>query len=177
MRAIDAKRWAAASLALLWSAGGAIGCQSTAEEWPVAEDSEWREGGPPVAGTPDPGSSETVSGLEPVYFDFDAWSLGSQTREQLKSNARAITAHPEWGRVTVEGHCDQRGSEEYNLLLGQRRANEVVAYLSDLGVPAERLGTVSFGEARPAVVGYDETAFRWNRRTVFRTAERTAAKD
>lgn len=173
----DAKPWAALAAALLLSAGGAIGCQSTAEGWPVADDSEWREGGPNASETPSPDPSGSALGLETVYFDFDAWSLGAQTRERLKANAKALAAHPQWGRVTVEGHCDVRGSEEYNLLLGQRRADEVVGYLGDLGVPASRLATVSFGEARPAVVGYDETAFRWNRRTVFRTEERTAAAD
>jgi len=170
MGAIDVKGWAATSLALLWTVAGALGCQSTAEGWPVAENSEWHEGGPQTAQTPETDPLGSASGLEPVYFELDAWNLSSQTREQLQTNARAIAAHPEWGRVTVEGHCDQRGSEEYNLLLGQRRADEVVGYLGDLGIPASRLRTVSFGEARPAVVGYDESAFRWNRRTVFRTA-------
>jgi peptidoglycan-associated lipoprotein len=74
------------------------------------------------------------------------------------------------GTVTIEGHCDERGSEEYNLALGDRRASGVKQYLVDLGVPASRLRTVSFGEAKPAVVGHDESAWRYNRRSEFKSS-------
>ena len=70
--------------------------------------------------------------------------------------------------MTIEGHCDERGSEEYNLALGERRANAVKRYMVDLGVPSSQLRTVSFGEAKPAVVGHDESAWRYNRRTEFK---------
>ena len=86
-----------------------------------------------------------------------------------RSNAAAIKSNEGWGTVTVEGHCDERGSEEYNLALGDRRANAVRRYLIDLGVPASRLRTVSFGEARPAVPGHDENAWRYNRRAEFKS--------
>ena len=74
------------------------------------------------------------------------------------------------GVITIEGHCDERGSEEYNLALGERRASGVKRYLVDLGVPASRLRTVSFGEAKPAVVGHDESAWRYNRRAEFKSS-------
>jgi peptidoglycan-associated lipoprotein len=69
--------------------------------------------------------------------------------------------------VTLEGHCDDRGSEEYNLALGERRASAVKRYLVDLGVSASRLRTVSFGEAKPSAAGHDESAWKWNRRVEF----------
>ena len=69
--------------------------------------------------------------------------------------------------MTVEGHCDERGSTEYNLALGERRANAVKRYLVDLGVPSNSLRTVSFGEERAAVQGHDESAWRYNRRADF----------
>jgi len=69
--------------------------------------------------------------------------------------------------VVIEGHCDERGSEEYNLALGERRADAVRRYMTDLGVPGGRMSTVSFGESRPAVQGHDESAWRYNRRADF----------
>ena len=71
------------------------------------------------------------------------------------------------GNVVIEGNTDERGSEEYNLALGERRANTVKRYFVDMGVPSARLSTVSFGESRPAVQGHDESAWRYNRRADF----------
>jgi peptidoglycan-associated lipoprotein len=103
--------------------------------------------------------------LEPVYFDTDQAVLRADARASLKARAEAIRQHPEWGVVTIQGHCDERGSDEYNLALGERRAAAVKRYLGDLGVPASRLETVTYGENRPAVPGHDETAWRYNRRS------------
>ena len=103
--------------------------------------------------------------FEPIYFDTDTAVLRPEARAELKARAEAIRKHPEWGVVTVQGHCDERGSGEYNLALGERRAMAVKRYLVDLGVPASRLETVSYGESQPAVLGHDETAWRFNRRT------------
>ena len=165
MRKIDAMtRSALAAAGLL----AALGCQSASRGWSVAPDSEWREGGPRAAEALPPPGAASSPGLETIYFDYDAWSLGQDSRRALEKNARAIAANPQWGRLTVEGHCDERGSEEYNLLLGKRRAEEVAGYLADLGVSASRLSVVSFGEELPAVKGYSEEAYRWNRRSVFR---------
>ena len=79
----------------------------------------------------------------------------------------ALLLSSDWRRVTLQGYCDERGSEEYNLALGERRASSVKRYLETLGIPAGRLDTVSFGEADPAVPGHDEAAWRWNRRVQF----------
>ena len=88
----------------------------------------------------------------------------------MRNNAEAIKGNSSWGEVTVEGNTDERGSEEYNLALGERRARAVMRYLSDLGVPRSRLEIVSFGEAKPAVMGHDESAWRYNRRSDFKSS-------
>ncbi len=106
---------------------------------------------------------QKVSELETIYFDFD--------RATLRADAEAVMRHGEWRTVVVEGHCDERGSEEYNLALGERRAASVKQYLVDSGVASTRVDTVSFGESKPAVQGHDESAWRWNRRAEFRVIQ------
>ena len=105
--------------------------------------------------------------LQPVYFDFDRFEVRSDARPILRGNADSIGQHSEWGVIVVEGHTDERGSEEYNLALGERRASTTRQYLVDLGVTSSRLDTVSFGEDKPSVMGHDETAWRYNRRSEF----------
>jgi len=106
--------------------------------------------------------------LDTVYFDFDKSNIRDDAKAILKANAAEIEETQ--GVITIEGHCDERGSEEYNLALGERRANAVKQYLVNLGVPESRLRTLSYGEAKPAVQGHDESAWRWNRRAAFRAA-------
>ncbi len=113
------------------------------------------------------GMAEAVPELESVYFDFDRSVIRDDQKPTLRGNSSAIVSNTSWRTVVIEGHCDERGSEEYNLALGERRANAVRRYLIDLGVPASRLRTVSFGEAKPAVRGHDESAWRYNRRSEF----------
>jgi peptidoglycan-associated lipoprotein len=112
-------------------------------------------------------SSSTLSDLETVYFDYDKSSIRSDGAATLRNNAAVIKNNASWGEITVEGNTDERGSEEYNLALGERRAMAVKRYLVDLGVPATSLRIVSFGEAKPAVPGHDESAYRYNRRSDF----------
>ena len=109
----------------------------------------------PVAATPE---------LKTVYFEYNRWELRDEARSALRSNAEHLQTNPEQKLVTVEGHCDERGSEEYNLALGDRRAAAVKRYLVDMGVPASQVRTLSFGEGRPAVPGEGETAWSRNRR-------------
>jgi len=106
------------------------------------------------------------SQLETVYFDFDRSSLSDATRQALEGNADFLLAHPEVN-VRVEGHCDERGTTEYNLSLGDRRASSVKEYLILRGVAADRLLVVSFGEERPADPGQNEAAWARNRRVEF----------
>jgi peptidoglycan-associated lipoprotein len=112
-------------------------------------------------------SSSTISDLEPLYFDYDQASIRSDSGAVLRRNADGIKTNSSWGEVVIQGNTDERGSEEYNLALGERRAVAVKRYLTDLGVPSTRLRTVSFGEAKPAVPGHDESAYRYNRRSDF----------
>ena len=106
-----------------------------------------------------------VPGLETVYFDYDQSVIRDDQRATLGNNANAIKGMG-LAKVTVEGHCDDRGSDEYNLALGERRANAVKQYLVDSGVTAA-VDTVSYGESRPAVQGSDDSAWRMNRRAEF----------
>jgi peptidoglycan-associated lipoprotein len=112
-------------------------------------------------------STATLSDLGTVYFDYDKSNIRSDGAATLRENAEIIKSNTSWGEITIEGNTDERGSEEYNLALGERRAMAVKRYLTDLGVPSTRLRIVSFGEAKPAVPGHDESAYRYNRRSDF----------
>ncbi len=115
---------------------------------------------------------EPIVELGTVYFDYDRAVIREDMKVALRESADQILANSGWGAVIIEGHCDERGSEEYNFALGERRAATVKKYLVALGVPADRLETVSFGETQPAVRGHDESAWRYNRRAEFRSASR-----
>ncbi|MFM7203461.1 MAG: OmpA family protein [Myxococcota bacterium] len=101
--------------------------------------------------------------LKDIFFDFDASSLNDEARGILQENATCLKAK-KIGRVQVEGHADERGSTDYNLALGQRRADEVKRYLSTLGIA--NVSTISYGEERPAEQGSDEGIWAKNRRAV-----------
>jgi peptidoglycan-associated lipoprotein len=146
---------------------GVAGCRSTGASTTAAEGvtgSEFEDGG--MAGS-DAGKRGSALGLETIYFDYDSFQIRDDAKPLLKGNAQTIGGKPQWSKIVIEGHCDERGSDEYNLALGERRAEQVKRYLVDLGVPASRLDTVSFGEANPAVQGHDESAWRYNRRSDF----------
>ena len=100
-----------------------------------------------------------------VYFDFDRSELRAEAREQLSRNADWLRDNLGYN-VTIEGHCDERGTNEYNLALGDRRASAVKNYLLALGVSGDRLLTISYGEERPAEAAHDDAAWAQNRRAV-----------
>jgi len=104
--------------------------------------------------------------LRTVYFRYDSFDLDPETREILRANADWLSGHRDV-KVVIEGHCDERGSIEYNLALGEKRARAVREHLSTLGVDASRLRLVTFGEERPADPGHGETAWAKNRRAQF----------
>jgi peptidoglycan-associated lipoprotein len=106
-----------------------------------------------------------MTDLQTVYFDFDRSDIRPDARDALRANADRIKSSSD--TVTIQGNTDERGSAEYNLALGERRANAAKRYLVDLGVASSQLKTVSFGEDRPAVQGHDESAWRYNRRADF----------
>jgi peptidoglycan-associated lipoprotein len=113
-----------------------------------------------------PGTIYESGLLKDVYFDFDRYDVRSADAEILKQNAAAITKNPNW-KIQIEGHCDERGTAEYNLALGERRANSVKKYLVSLGIPQARVSTISYGEERPFERGQDEGAWSKNRRAHF----------
>lgn len=100
-----------------------------------------------------------------VFFAYDSSELTSEARETLDKQVEWLEYHART-RVAVEGHCDERGTREYNLALGERRANAVKNYLMARGISASRLSTVSYGKERPAVVGNGEASWSQNRRGV-----------
>jgi len=121
---------------------------------------------PPIAGPPERPVVPKVRTLEDIFFDFDKYLIRDDARATLDENVRWLQEHPTV-RVLIEGHCDERGTHEYNLALGERRARAVMEYLVASGIDPSRLSTISFGEEKPFVLGHDESAWRWNRRAHF----------
>jgi peptidoglycan-associated lipoprotein len=119
----------------------------------------------PAGRIPD-GPKMQIPELQTVYFDFDTSTLRRDQENVLRQNAEYLLSNP-GVRVEVQGHCDERGTDEYNMALGDRRALTVRAYLTAAGIEAERIFTISYGEAAPAVEGDTEDAYAQNRRAEF----------
>lgn len=101
-----------------------------------------------------------------INFDYDKYSLRPEAREILKQHADYLAKNRNVN-ITVEGHCDERGTSEYNLALGERRAKEAIKYLKELGIDAKRMKTVSYGKEQPLDPGHNEEAWAKNRRDHF----------
>ena len=114
--------------------------------------------------------ADTVK-LQDVRFDFDRSDIMAGARRILDENARWLRKHSRV-KVQIEGHCDERGTVEYNLALGQRRASSVRKYLAAMGINPSRLFTISYGEEQPVDPGHDETAWAKNRRVHFKIKAR-----
>lgn len=112
---------------------------------------------------------DEYTGLQKVYFAYDSFALSPQAQATLKDNAAKIKQAP-GVMIQIEGHCDERGTQEYNLALGEKRALAVRDYLIQLGIAGNRLVTISYGEEDPAVLGHDEAAWSKNRRAEFNKA-------
>ncbi len=124
---------------------------------------------PPRQTGPIPGSQEhfrqVMAGRDTIYFDTDMFNIDAQDQAALREQANYLAQFPNV-RATIEGHADERGTREYNLALGERRANAAKNYLVSLGVGAERLSVVSYGKERPVDTGSNEQAWARNRRAV-----------
>lgn len=177
-------RWTLAALPIL-AVVIAVGCQKKQAEPipapppmeekapelpppPPKKDEGFKEEKPQVETKVEPTVAELnrMGVLETVYFDFDRSMIREDQRSVLLSNADWLKANPKYV-VEIGGHCDERGTTEYNLALGDRRANALKAYLVGLGVSASRLEVVSYGEERPAVPGSGEDVWSKNRRGEF----------
>jgi peptidoglycan-associated lipoprotein len=106
-------------------------------------------------------------GLSPIYFDFDQSSIKANMTDKLVSNAAYLKKN-QGAKIVIEGNCDERGTNEYNLALGERRAISAKQYLVNLGIESGRMRTVSYGEERPLFSGQDESTYSMNRRDDFR---------
>ncbi|AVJ16689.1 peptidoglycan-associated lipoprotein Pal [Serratia rhizosphaerae] len=100
-----------------------------------------------------------------VYFGLDKYDISSEFAQMLDAHATFLRNNPSY-KVTVEGHADERGTPEYNIALGERRANAVKMYLQGKGVSADQISIVSYGKEKPAVLGHDQAAYAKNRRAV-----------
>jgi peptidoglycan-associated lipoprotein len=127
---------------------------------------------PPVGVTGDPLTTAAIeainkdSPMKPVFFAYDSDTLDELARKVIEDNAAILKKYNTWV-ISIEGHCDERGTAEYNLALGDRRAQAVKNYLVSLGIAAERINTVSFGSEFPFDPGHDEQAWKQNRRAHF----------
>ncbi len=131
----------------------------------------------PVVVPPEPVAEDSIAGrslddlnrdspLRPLFFVLDSDDVDAEGQKVLQDNAAVLKKYPSW-QITIEGHCDERGTAEYNLALGERRALSAKNYLVSLGVPADRVKTVSYGKEFPFDPGHDETAWSKNRRAHF----------
>ncbi len=109
---------------------------------------------------------QAASAVDKIFFELDSYSLNPVARDTLARNA-GIMKNRGGVKVRIEGHCDERGSDEYNLALGEKRAKVALDYLATMGIPAERLSVISYGKEKPADPGHDEAAWAKNRRDEF----------
>lgn len=117
---------------------------------------------------PEPMPEEPVKiELGDVFFAFDVYALSPEATRILANNADVLNMAPQRVSLLIEGHCDERGTREYNLALGERRANSVKKYLVSLGIAESRIQTISYGEDRPFAMGSNEAAWKQNRRAHF----------
>ena len=162
------------SLAVAVSALALAGCKTKAPDDLPVNSTQTEAGMNTGAGStggydPVPGTQEHfvagVNGQNVIYFDTDRFNIDSADAAALQTQAQYLARNPSVS-ITVEGHADERGTRDYNLALGERRANAAKNYLVSLGVAAGRVATVSYGKERPVALGSDEQAWAQNRRAV-----------
>ncbi|HXV14570.1 MAG TPA: peptidoglycan-associated lipoprotein Pal [Candidatus Krumholzibacteria bacterium] len=135
----------------------------TGSSTPVEEPQE-----APVEETSSGNTDMSPISLSDIFYDFDQYNLTSEAKGTLEANARELKRVGD-AAITIEGHCDERGTKAYNLALGDKRANAAKAYLVSLGVTSSRITTISYGKERPFDTGHSESAWAKNRRAHFVT--------
>lgn len=159
------------SLAVALLVSGALALSACGQKRAPADASSLPPPGEAPAAMGDesgPGSQadlRRVAGSDRVFFDLDSYALDDVDTETLRRQAGWLAQYPHVN-VTIEGHCDERGTREYNIALGERRATAARNYLVSLGVAPGRMNVVSYGKERPEAMGSDETAWAQNRRAV-----------
>ena len=140
---------------------------------PAPQETPTAEAPPPAETGPVPGSQAHFLAnvaSDRVFFDTDKSDIDAESQATLRSQAAYLRQYPNV-RVTIEGHADERGTREYNLALGERRANAAKNYLASLGIDAGRISTISYGKERPEALGSDEASWAKNRRAVTVTVQ------
>ena len=166
------------ALVVLFLVSGIIGCSTTppATQESMVEQADMSQQADAKAATDtgqDTMKSEQVpshvdmAAMKNIYFDFDKFTLSADARKTLADNAEYLKANS-GTQVVIEGHCDERGSDEYNLALGESRALAAKNYLVSLGISANQLSVISYGEEKPAAMGSNEEAWAKNRRAEFK---------
>lgn len=180
MKVLTIRSLGVIALAILM-AGAVSGCKSGGAE-PIdpgfsSSSDSGGQGGPgdeitTIDGLPDIDSATLFSpsrGLQTIYFDYNSFSLRSDALDTLRANAEMIKRVP-GVVIQIEGHCDERGTQEYNLTLGEKRALATREHLMNLGISGDRMITISYGEEDPVSLGHDESAWSQNRRGEFNQA-------
>lgn len=162
-----------ARLALIPLIVVAVGCskKQKSDQAIEATPSIQTEATPAVESTPmnfDAAGSDSgkIDGLTTVFFDYDKSTISATAKKALQGNADWLKKNAAV-KIQIEGHCDSRGSIEYNLALGERRANSVKSYMTSLGIAASRINTISYGKEKPLVSSEGEEAYSKNRRANF----------
>lgn len=162
-----------ASIAVMGGALALSACKTTAPDTlppdPVPTTGPTTGGGQTTTQGPTVGSQahfeQGVNGQNVIFFDTDRYNIDSADAAALQSQAQYLGRYPSV-TITIEGHADERGTREYNLALGERRANSAKNYLVGLGIDAGRIQTVSYGKERPVALGSDAASWAQNRRAV-----------
>lgn len=160
----------AAVLSIALALGACKGKQ-TQSDTPVESQGTAQTAAPVIEASPmqfDVAGSDSgkIAGLKTVFFAYDKSNLDENAKKDLQANAEWLKKNS-GVKLQIEGHCDNRGTIEYNLALGERRANSAKSYMVSLGIPADRLSTISYGEEKPLVQGDNESAWAKNRRANF----------
>lgn len=157
-----------ATLVVLLLGLSLTGCSKKASETTTQVTGTEGAGAAESLETEDSGIMEgrTSGPMVPVYFEFDSSKIAGEQVQRIETNADFLKKNPAL-KVRIEGNCDQRGTQEYNLALGERRAQNGKSYLVNLGVNVDQLTTVSFGEEKPLLSGPDEISWAQNRRDDF----------
>jgi peptidoglycan-associated lipoprotein len=156
-------------IALSLATLAAAGCSRKPKPAPPAPPVETTQTPPSETTPPKESVSDTPAvalGMKDIFFDYDKSILRGDMQEDLAGDGKHLLENSGM-QVLLEGHCDERGTVEYNLALGERRAQAVKSYLVQYGIEASRLSTISYGEERPFVQGHDESAWSQNRRVHF----------
>lgn len=156
-------RWLVVALVAILLVFAACAKKATTPVKEVAPPPAIEQPAPPTAPPAPPAVEKKEIVLQDIFFDFDRYNIKDEYKSVLSRNAELLLANPD-KNILVEGHCDERGTNEYNMALGEKRAKAVVEFYKSYGIPADRISWISYGEERPFALGHNEEAWAQNRR-------------